>query len=92
MNDNEAVDKLIKETDIDPDSLAIERCTKEIHEICARRGWPAGGIILVNRSADLAGSLGFSEFVKTNETMRLMVAAGREGVLLANIIHILQDR
>lgn len=92
MNDNEAIDKLIEETEIDPDSLAIERCTKEIHEICSRRGWPAGGIVIVNRNANLSGTLGFVEFHQNDDTLTLMASAGFDGILLAKIIQILQHR
>ena len=89
MNDNEAIDKLIEETEIDPDALLVQQYTGALHEICDRRGWPGGAIFVVRRSANMVSVFGTSNFKKGDEAYGLLERAGEKGLATALIIEIL---
>jgi hypothetical protein len=91
MNDNEAIDKLIEETEIDPDSLAIERCTKEILDVCTRRNWPVGCLAIVRRNSNMVSAFGAIHLKRCEETVDMLASAGDHGLKLALIIKLLGD-
>jgi hypothetical protein len=91
MNDNEAVDKLIEETEIDPDALLVQQYTGALHEICGRRGWPGGAIFIVRRSANMVSVFGTSNFKNCEESYALLERGGKKGAATAVVIQILSE-
>ena len=89
MDDKASVESLITETEIDSDSLAVECALKTIHEICERRGWPAGAMCIVDRGKGVVSALGTIQLVRDAKTKAMLASAEDSGLKLALIIEIL---